>query len=334
MTERNGRNGRSSRRGHVPPPPGEPQPLNPGHPKANRGLGGYRPQGVSREDSRHRQAGGGGGYVTVNDRLFAPLQGLNPANILQGGYGWLDITDNGATYHPGLDLNAGGSCNADEGLHVVAPLGGVVRATLFWNGATPGEGNHVWVELDDPCLPGSTWWHTDHLSQISVGVGQRLAPGQPIGLCGRSGGWDCAHAHTELLYAAPQSGWWQWPYGWSRAAVEDAYWSPREWWNAATALVLAEGSEPIPPEIVVTMTDWQLVNWVLATLYEWAGLKDQFNPNGGIQKCWVAALRAGHYPGRPRTGDREFGSPVEGWWAEFESGLLIYRTDGEMSWTG
>ena len=77
-------------RHHLPPPPGEPQPLNPGHPQKNRGVGGYRPQG-----------GGGSGFVNVNQRLFAPLQGLNPANVLMGGYGWLSITDNGATYHPG-----------------------------------------------------------------------------------------------------------------------------------------------------------------------------------------------------------------------------------------
>ena len=299
---------------HVPPPPGEPQPLH----DPNR--------------ARRSQAGGGGGYVTVNDRLFAPLQGLNPNNILQGGYGWLSPTDGGATLHPGLDLNSGGSCNADEGLFVVAPLGGVVRATLFWNGYTPGEGNHVWVELDDPCLPGPTWWHTDHLLQISVGVGQRLNPGEPIGLCGRSGGWDCAHAHTELLKAAPAYGWFQWPYGWSRGQVEAAYWNPTDWWSAATALVLAEGSTPPPDEVVITMTDWQLRNWVLSTLYEWAQLP--YNPESGTAKAWVAALRAGHYPGRPRTTDRPFGSPEEGVWAEFENELIVYRHDGEMSWTG
>lgn len=299
---------------HKPPPPGEPQPLS----------GGRRP----------RQSGGGGAFVTVENRLFAPLEGLNPNNVLQGGYGWLSKTDGGMTLHPGLDLNSGGSCNADEGAFVVAPLAGTVRAVLPWDGYTPGEGNHVWVELDDPCCPGRTWWHTDHLQTTLVGVGQSLSPGEPIGLCGRSGGWDCAHAHTELLKSSPQYGWFQWPYGWSRTQVEAAYWNPSEWWTAATALVMAEGSTPPSPEVVETMTDWQLINWVLATLYEWAGLQGEFNPNGGIQRCWVAALRAGHYPGRPRTGDRAFGSPTEGWWAEFENGLLIYKQDGDMSWTG
>jgi murein DD-endopeptidase MepM/ murein hydrolase activator NlpD len=304
------------RRGHVPPPPGEPQPLRP----------------VTRGRS---QGGGGAGFVTVNNRLFAPLQGLNPANILQGGYGWLDKTDGGMTYHPGLDLNSGGSCNADEGLAVVAPLGGIVRAVLPWDGRTSGEGNHVWVEMDDPCLPGQTWWHTDHLEWIGVAVGQRLTPGESIGACGRTGGWDCAHAHTELLYAAPAQGWWQWPYAWSAVQVQTAYWNPRAWWDAATALVMAESHQPIPPEVVEAMNDWELTNYVLAQLYEWAGLQHAFNPDGGIQKAWVAATRAGHYPGRPRTDDRPYGEGEgDGWWAEFESGLLIYKRDGTMSWTG
>lgn len=305
----------AGRHGHAPPSRGENQPLHP--------APGFR----------RRQAGGGNGFVNVNGRLFAPLQGLDPDNVLQGGYGWLDKTDAGMTYHPGLDLNAGGSCNADEGLGVVVPLAGVVRALFSWDGSTPGEGNHAWVELDDPCLPGPTWFHVDHLLDISVVTGQRLNPGQPVGLCGRTGGWDCAHAHTELLTGPPRDGYWQWPYGWSKAQVEAQYWNPWSWWSAATALVLAEGNQPIPPEVVMAMSDWELTNYVLATLYEWANIP--FNADGGMAKTWVAAMRAGHYPGRPRTDDRRYGEGEgDGWWAEFESGLLIYRRDGTMSWTG
>jgi hypothetical protein len=73
-------------------------------------------------------------FIDVNERLFAPLQGLDPNDVLQGGYGWLDLTDGGRTYHPGVDLNSGGACNADEGLLVVAPLAAVVRAVLPWTG--------------------------------------------------------------------------------------------------------------------------------------------------------------------------------------------------------
>jgi hypothetical protein len=208
-----GQPGMPFRRHHVPPPPGEDQPL---HGK--------------------RQGGGGAGLVTVNNRLFAPLQSLDPSNILQGGYGWLDKTDGGATFHPGLDLNAGGRA-IRTGLAVVVRAG-VVRAVLWWNGSTPGEGNHVWVELDDPCCPGPTWWHTDHLQSVAAVVGQRLTPGQPIGTCGRTGGWDCAHAHSELLTNPPQDGWWQWPYGWSRQQVE-ASWNPHQWYRRPPPAVAA-----------------------------------------------------------------------------------------------
>lgn len=303
---------------HVPPKRDEPQPLRPGRRK--------------RDPDTPANAGGGAGFVTVNNRLYAPLQGLNPNNILMGGYGWLSSTDQGHTLHCGLDLNSGSGCNDDMGASVVAPLAGIVRQTLFWNGYTAGEGNHVWVELDDPCLPGPTWWHTDHLLDIACSVGQRLTPGDPIGLCGASGGWDCAHAHTELLPAPPQDGWWQWPYGWSRAQVEAAYWNPSVWWAAASALVYAEAEHVPPQEVVKAMNDWELTNYVLAQLYEWAGVP--FDPESGIAKTWVAAMRDKCYPGRPRTEERHYGNPDLGVWAEFDYGVLIWKNDGTMSWTG
>ena len=38
-----------------------------------------------------------------------------------------------------------------------------------------------------------------------------------------------------------------------------------------------------------------------------------------MAKTWVAAMRAGHYPGRPRTEERRYGEDEgDGWWAEFE----------------
>jgi hypothetical protein len=86
------------------------------------------------------------------------------------------------------------------------------------------------------------------------------------------------------------------------------------------------------------MTDWELTHWVLQPLYAWAGLEAAFNPDGAIAKCWVAAVRAGHYPGRPRTADRPYGGEGDaapaGWWSEFEQELLIAKADGTLSWTG
>jgi len=312
---------RTGRRGHVPPPRHLDQPLRPAGPPART----------------PRQGGGGSGFVTVNQRLFAPLQGLDPNNVLMGGYGWLSLTDGGATYHPGLDLNSGSGCNADEGAQVVAPLAGDVRSILY---AASGEGNHVWVELDDPCCPGPTFWHTDHLLRVDVVTGQHLDPGQAIGTCGRSGGWDCAHAHTELAKGPPATGYWQWPYGWSMGQVEAAYHNPWSWWSAATALVYAEGNQPPPAEVIKAMNDWELTNYVLAQLYEWtnAGRRPEdvipFNPDGGLAKTWVAAMRANVYPGRPRTDERKWGDPNQGVWAEFDYRILVYKNDGTMSWTG
>ena len=239
----------------------------------------------------------------MNGRLFAPLQGLNPNNILMGGYGWLSNTDGGATLHPGLDLNSGNGCNDDLGALVVAPLAGVVRAVLY---APSGEGNHVWVELDDPCLPGPTFFHVDHLQSVACAVGQRLAPGEAIGGCGYSGGWECAHGHVELTKGAPSSGYWQWPYGWSRAQVEAEYWNPHEWWAAATALVLAEGHQPIPPEVVMLLNDWQIKHWIMPDLWQWAGV--DYNPDAGTSQGWVDALRAGRLPGAAADG----GAPLRG----------------------
>jgi len=272
------------------------------------------------------------GFITVNGRLFAPLEGLVANDVLQGGYAFLDWTDNGNTRHPGSDLNAGsGDCNADEGLLVVAPLGGVVRAIRY---AASGEGNHVWLELDDPLLPGPTWMHVDHLFDVSCREEQRLGPGEPIGLCGRSGGWSCAHLHLELLKGPPQSGYGQWPYGWSQAQVEAAYYQPLAWWQAATARVLADANEPIPPEVITVLQEWQVRSWILGPLYAAAGIP--YNPESGTAAAWVQRLRDGHYPGRPRTAEQPYGEGDQrGVWVEYEHGCLLYRIgDGQASWNG
>lgn len=111
--------------------------------------------------------------------------------------------------------------------------------------------------------------------------------------------------------------------------------------NALALTPLPEVLPPAPPtpEEVASMSDWQLINFVLQPLYEWAGLADEFNPKAGLTKTWVAALRAGVYAGRPRTGERHYGSedgknPDEGVWAEFDHRVLIYKHDGTMSWNG
>lgn len=315
----------AQRRGHRPPPPEDSQPLAPrGHvPEAGvRGL--------------PSQAGGGSGLVNVNNRLFAPLQGLNPNNILMGGYGWLSYTDGGSTLHPGLDLNSGSGCNDDEGALVVAPLAGVVRHTLY---AASGEGNHVWVEIDDPCSPGPTWWHTDHLLRVDVREEQRLAPGESIGLCGRTGGWDCAHAHTELCKGAPSNGPWQWPYGWSRAQVEAEYWNPHFWWDAATVLVQAEqaGGPVPPPEVIEMILSGAQTASVQAAMFGdyWASTAPEF----AIPTAWRDRWHEGHWPGRPVSAEQPIpADPAEdkpkGVFQLFEHGCCVWLENVGASWNG
>lgn len=218
------------------PPPGPrhtPQPRNPR--PMNGGAGGL----AALYGGQRRQGGGGGGFIERNG-VFVPLQGTNPADPLSGGYGYLDWTDGGQTPHPGSDLNAGSSCNSDEGAAVVASVGGIVLAVLPWDGVTSGEGNHLWVYYDDPVAVAPTWAHFDHLEAFGVKEGQRFGPGELLGLCGRTGNWDCAHSHLELLRDQPPS-WWLWPYQWSVAQVQALYFDPSFWY--AETVARAAGQE-------------------------------------------------------------------------------------------
>ena len=153
-------------------------------------------------------------------------------------------------------------------------------------------------------------------------------------MCGRTGGWDCAHAHLELVRGAPAYGYWQWPYGWSQEAVRAAYWDPVQWWVAASALVQAEAGGGIPPGAVSVLEDWQVKGWILAPLYEAAGIP--YNPESGTAQAWVDRLRAGFCPGRPRSVEQPYGEgDQEGVWVEWEAGVCLYRlSDGQVSWTG
>jgi hypothetical protein len=206
-------------RGHLP------QPRNPRAMNGGPGGTGW----VSR-----RQGGGGPGYY-VRNGIYVPLRYINPGNPLMGGYGYCDWTDGGLTPHPGVDLNSGSSCNDDEGTEVVASTDGVVLAVLPWDGYTSGEGNHLWVYYDDPRCIAPAWAHFDHFQSFAPGLGegQRVKAGQMVGLAGRTGNWDCAHAHCELAQQQPSS-WWQWPYAWPRSRVEAAYFDPG-WWYSQTA---------------------------------------------------------------------------------------------------
>ncbi len=278
------------------------------------------------------QPTGQAGFINVEGRLYAPLQGLNPNDVLRGGYGWLDLTDGGMTFHPGADLNSGGSCNADEGLPVVAPLGAVVRATLPWDGYTSGEGNHVWLEVVDEVSPGPTWVHYDHLQAIECDEGQRLMPGDQVGRCGRSGNWDCAHTHTELLKGPPETGYYQWPYAWSRAAVEAAYYAPASWWQAASAKV--QGARPPEVQMILSGAQSAAVQAVV-----WGEYWDPAAADFAIPSSWRSEWRRGVWRGAPLSSEQPLpedpaeGKPA-GSWMLFEFGACAWLPGHDVSWNG
>ena len=275
---------------------------------------------------------GRSGLVTVNGQLYAPLLGIQPSDVLQGGYAFLDPTDAGATYHPGADLNTPGGCDTDLGAPIVAMLGGVVRAVLVWDGYSSGEGNHLWYEVDDPLAPGPTWVHHDHLDRISVTVGQRVAAGEVIAACGKSGNWSCAHAHTEWLPGAPPDGFWQWPYGWSKSRVQAAYYSPASWWQAASAR--AQGASPEVASMILSGAQSAAVQAVV-----WGQFWNPDMADAGIPASWRAEWHAGRWRGEPISGEEPIPEdPAEGKpagnWQRFAYGAAVWLPGQEVSWNG
>ena len=297
---------------------------------------GHAPQPVPEAVTQGTAVPAGAAQFISTNGIYAPLVGLDQNDVLQGGYGWLSPTDYDAygvphSLHPGLDLNSGSGGNADCGLPVCAPVDCVVEAVLPWDGYSQGEGNHLWLRTEDDRATAPAWVHYDHLQRIDVGVGQVVLAGQTVARCGASGGWDWCHLHLELAKQRPAS-WWVWPYAWSRAQVEEAYFDPSAWYWATVARA-GEGAPP-PEEVQDVLNDWELAHWIMPELWGWAGIA--YNPEALTSKAWLEELRQGRYRGRPRTADRPYGTGDQaGHWAEFEEGLVTTRTDsGEWSWNG
>jgi hypothetical protein len=275
--------------------------------------------------------GGGGGGLPLNARGFYerngiwwPLQHLDAANPLQGGYGFGDKTDLGLTFHPGADANALGVCNADLGLPCVAPCAGVVVAVLPWDRTSLGEGNHLWAYLDDPKAIAPAWMHWDHLSGFRCEEGQRFAAGEELAACGNSGRWPCAHLHLELAKVRPSS-WWQWPRGWSLAQMEATYYRPGWWFPASADKAgqtegVAEGGNPVD-----------------TTPAERAAMKPYFDMYGidcnmetALMKRACLAYARDESPGPALTGEYPWGSYVR---QDFTARKAEYHPDdGLVYW--
>ncbi|GGR23712.1 M23 family metallopeptidase [Streptomyces aurantiogriseus] len=84
--------------------------------------------------------------------------------------------------HTGIDFHA----SSGTSVHAVG-LGTVVEAG--WGGA---YGNQVVIRMND-----GTYTQYGHLSSISVSVGQKVTPGQRIGLSGATGNVTGPHLHFE-----------------------------------------------------------------------------------------------------------------------------------------
>src|SRR4029450_10537547 len=150
--------------------------------------------------------------------------------------------------------------------------------------------------------------------------------------CGRSGGWSCAHLHSEWLPGAPPEGWWQWPYGWPKAAVEAGYYSPRDWWRAASAKV--QGASP---EAVMAILSGAQAAAVQAGV--WGASREPAAADFAIPTSWRAEWQAGRWRGAPLSAeqpvpeDTAAGKPG-GSWRLFEYGAACWLPGQDVSWNG
>lgn len=128
--------------------------------------------------------------------LSGPLgSGLLPASSVTGGtsfpvtqpFGQTEFARTSGLYrgntHPGYDLGV------PLGTPVTAPLEGVV-VQAGWNG---GYGYSVTVQI-----PDGRFVLVGHLSQVTVSVGQRVAPGTVLGRSGTTGASTGPHLHLEV----------------------------------------------------------------------------------------------------------------------------------------
>lgn len=266
--------------------------------------------------------------------VYAVLQALTPGNPLMGGYGYLAWSDAGGCYHEAVDLNSMGGGDSDLGAWVVAPLDGVVTFAQLWDGWTNGFGSHVAILVDDPRAAQPCYVHVAHLARIDVAVGERVPAGTPLGTCGKSGNQPYAHVHTAFWHDVPPGGWNFWQTGYSKDWVAQHTLDPGDWFWGSVAKAEAMSGGGIAPEVVAMLEDWQVLNWLMPDLWQWADVP--YNPEALSSKAWLQELRQGRYRGRPRTADRPYGEGDQsGHWAEFEDGVLVTRTgSGEWSWNG
>lgn len=156
-----------------------------------------------------------------------PLKDATEHDPTCGGYGFLDSTDNGVTFHPGIDFNALGPGDADLGAPVVA----MALMTLEHTQRDElGYGLHQYWKIGEGLYDGAYVLYA-HLSGVEHSIpGTTVTRGETVAACGNSGGWRgghmWAHLHCEVFKEKPPF-WGYWPKGRSRIEVEGMYHDPR-----------------------------------------------------------------------------------------------------------
>lgn len=263
--------------------------------------------------------------------VYAPLAFVRPADPTMGGYTWLSLTDGGATYHNGVDLNSLGGGDADLGAPVVAAVGAVVTAVVPWDGWSTGYGNVVVLETADARATPQVWLKHCHLDTITCSPGQFLLAGAQIGTCGKSG-TTFAHLHWEVMWARPPS-WGTWPYGWSREQVERYWMRPADWFWATIATAAAQQGGG---------TDVSILTGAQQAAVQAAVWGAQWNPDAAdfaIPASWREEWKAGRWRGAPLSDeqlipeDTAAGKPG-GSWRLFEGGACVWLPGEAASWNG
>jgi hypothetical protein len=238
---------------------------------------------------------------------------------LDGGFAFGQWT--GSVYHPGVDLNSGAGGDADLGKPIKTPGNGTVRAVV---GAEPGYGNHFWVEMDD-----GHWLHYAHCRTVVCRPGDRVARGQVVAECGKSGGpWGgswWAHLHAEVTYAKP-AGWSQWPAGWSKDRVLATYMDPFAYLTATWPTTTGGGGGTVDEPV---LSDAELEHEYRPLV--WGALYDAATAGFAVPTRWKAEVRLGNDLGKPLgpEADLRSGGKVQ----FFERGPIFYK-NGKTSLVG
>lgn len=234
--------------------------------------------------------------------MLWPLEGVDPSDPTQRGYGFLEWT--GDTFHPGIDLNLPGGPYADRGAAIVCPAPATVVFRQEWDGVTRGFGTHTWLQHDT-----GDYTHYCHLLTAPAPEGLALSPGSVFATCGRSGGWEYDHLHFEVwrgsVYGAPPS-WSFWPKGYSQQWIAEHYADPIKWLIAqdrrlAALSVMEKYLSPATMAEVLRspMNDISEATLLAVAEAVWRAGKQPFNPDAAIVRAWVEALRMGVYQGVP-----------------------------------